>query len=263
MKIVTPSKSTNRYKDVIETRLPSTLICFSHLRWNFVYQRPQHLLSRFATRFNVYFVEEPIWDADTTQGHLTLSLQEENLWVVTPHLQAGIGEDEANRLQKKMLDKLIKSCKSNELLFWYYTPMALSFSAHIKPGLTVYDCMDELAAFKNAPVKLKQLEQKLIDKADVVFTGGHSLYNAKKHKHSNIFPFPSSIEKKHFEQARTNKQQPTDQAKIKGVKLGFYGVIDERFDIELLRGMAEAKPKWQFIILGPVVKIKSQTHYLV
>jgi UDP-galactopyranose mutase len=270
MNLVTAqTKTISGLNDEIDTRLPSTLICFSHLRWDFVYQRPQHLLSRFATRFNVFFVEEPYWDATTSEGNLALTLQEDSLWVVTPHLPAGINEEEANRLQRKMLDKLIKTCKNNDLLFWYYTPMALSFSGHLTPGLVVYDCMDELAAFKNAPQKLKELEQKLIDKADIVFTGGHSLYKAKKHKHHNIFPFPSSIEKKHFEQARYNKQQPADQENIKGPRLGFYGVIDERFDVELLRGMAQARPHWNFIMLGPVVKINpnslpqlSNIHYL-
>jgi UDP-galactopyranose mutase len=198
--ITAQTKQINGF-DEVETRLPSTLICFSHLRWNFVYQRPQHLLSRFASRFNVYFIEEPMWDAQG-EPNLSFSLQEDSLWVVTPHLPAGTNEDEANSLQKKMLDKFLRNCKSNDLLFWYYTPMALSFSGHYKPGLVVYDCMDELSNFKNAPAKLRELEETLLDKADIVFTGGHSLYKAKKHLHSNIFPFPSSIDKTHFEQAR-------------------------------------------------------------
>jgi UDP-galactopyranose mutase len=269
MNIITaPTKKMNGFNEEGETRLPSTLICFSHLRWNFVYQRPQHLLSRFATRFNVFFVEEPYYDA-LGDANLTLSLQEDNIWVVTPHLPAGIDEDETNRLQKKMLDKFLKNCKANDLLFWYYTPMALSFSDHHNPGLVVYDCMDELSAFKNAPQKLKELEQRLLDKADLVFTGGHSLYKAKKHRHTNIFPFPSSIDKKHFEQARNITCQPADQQNIPGPRLGFYGVIDERFDIELLKGMAEARPDWSFVILGPVVKISPNSlprlaniHYL-
>lgn len=252
----------------IATKFPSTLVCFSHLRWNFVYQRPQHLISRFATRFNVFFVEEPIFDTDK-EANLTLTLQEENLWVVTPHLPGGTSADDTNRLLKNMLDKFLKNKEADDLLFWYYTPMMLSFSGHYNAGLTVYDCMDELSAFKNAPVELKKYEQDLINKADVVFTGGHSLYKAKKDCHSNIFPFPSSIDKKHFEQARTITQQPCDQANIPGPRFGFYGVIDERFDIELIRNVAAARPDWHFVLLGPVVKIDPATlpqaeniHYL-
>ena len=260
--------NTNTVTNKIGTKYPSTLVCFSHLRWNFVYQRPQHLISRFATRFNVFFIEEPFFDTEN-ETNLTLTLQDENVWVVTPHLPHGTSPEEADRLLKNMLDKFLKNKESDDLLFWYYTPMMLSFSGHYNAGLTVYDCMDELSAFKNAPPRLKRLEQDLLNKADVVFTGGHSLYKAKKNLHANIFPFPSSIDKKHFEQARTITQQPVDQANIPGPRFGFYGVIDERFDIDLIRDVAEARPEWNFVLIGPVVKIDPATlpqnkniHYL-
>ncbi|WP_229209757.1 glycosyltransferase [Dyadobacter koreensis] len=158
---------------------------------------------------------------------------------------------------------------TQDFTFWYYTPMALEFSFKFIPGLTVYDCMDELSAFKFAPEELKDLEKRLFNKADIVFTGGQSLYEAKKHQHYNIHPFQSSIDKTHFEKARNNKSEPDDQSGIKGVKLGFYGVIDERFDIDLIRGIADAHPDWQIILIGPIVKIDPATlpkneniHYL-
>lgn len=147
--------------------------------------------------------------------------------------------------------------------------MALSFTEQLNPALIVYDCMDELSLFKNAPAELKDLEKKLMAKSDVVFTGGHSLYEAKKHQHANIYPFPSSIDKSHFVKARTNKTQPADQAQVSGIKLGFYGVIDERFDIALIKAIADARPNWNFMLIGPVLKInrdnlpKNQNiHYL-
>lgn len=237
---------------------PSTLICFSHLRWDFVYQRPQHLLSRFATMYTVYFVEEPYHDA---QGEPTLSFtpKADNLWIVRPHLPAWVSNEETERLQKNLLDKFLKSKNLDDLIFWYYTPMALTFSGHIKPALTIYDCMDELSHFKNAPARLTNLENELFKKADIVFTGGQCLYDYKKDKHNNIHAFPSSIDKKHFEQARNVKEQPIDQYNIKGPKLGFYGVIDERFDIELIKEMARLRPEWNFVLLGPVVKINPDT----
>lgn len=233
---------------------PTNLICFSHLRWDFVYQRPQHLLSRFATIFNVYFVEEPFFDApgDPT---ISFNLRSENLWVVTPHLPHGTSGEEAVKLQKMLLDRMLEKTNLQNFLFWYYTPMALSFSGHLHPGFMVYDCMDELANFKFAPPELKQLERTLLAKSDIVFTGGQSLYEAKKDQHQNIFAFPSSIDKKHFEQARTVTVEPADQQHIPHPRLGFYGVIDERFDIALIAEMAEKKPEWHFVLLGPVVKI--------
>lgn len=251
-------KTTNVLHNDSESKLPSTLICFSHLRWNFVYQRPQHLLTRYATLFNVYFVEEPMYDAPG-EPYLNFTLQEESLWVITPHLKWGFSKDENDKVQKQLLDKMLKGRDVSEMIFWYYTPMALSFSRHYTAGLTIYDCMDELSNFKNAPAELKELENLLLEKADIVFTGGHSLYQAKKHSHKNIFPFPSSIDKKHFEQARTNKSQPADQENIPSPRLGFYGVIDERFDIDLIKGIAELRPDWHLVLLGPVVKIDPAT----
>jgi UDP-galactopyranose mutase len=147
--------------------------------------------------------------------------------------------------------------------------MALPFTEDLSPLMVVYDCMDELAAFKFAPVALKEKEQQLLDKADVVFTGGYSIYEAKKEKHDNIYPFPSSIDKDHFGSARTITEDPADQAHIPHPRFGFYGVIDERFDIDMIAEAAAAKPDWHFVLIGPVVKIDQNTlprfsniHYL-
>jgi UDP-galactopyranose mutase len=138
---------------------------------------------------------------------------------------------------------------------WYYTPMALLISDHLQPEVTIYDCMDELSAFKFAPQALKQLELKLLEKADVVFTGGQTLYEAKKNQHHNIYPFPSSIDFNHFFQARTLRNEPYDQQNIPHPRFGFYGVIDERMDLQLLKDVATARRDWHFILIGPVVKI--------
>lgn len=249
--------------------LPANLICFSHLRWDFVYQRPQHLLSRFAKTTAVTVLEEPHYDAAEGEAFLT-KRNEGGVTIAVPHIPAGTTPQRAEILQRQLLDGLVKTLDLDDTAFWYYTPMALAFSAHLQPGLTVYDCMDELAAFKFAPPRLVQLENELFNRADVVFTGGRSLYRAKKDKHPNVHAFPSSIERAHFGQARTITEQPADQAALPaGPKLGFYGVIDERFDLDLIRDAAAARPHWQFVLIGPVVKIDPATlpqaaniHYL-
>jgi len=140
-------------------------------------------------------------------------------------------------------------------LAWYYTPMALPFSSHLQPRLVVYDCMDELSAFKNAPQELIKLERELFNKADVIFTGGHSLYMHKKAHHHNIHPFPSSIDHEHFAMSRAVMDEPEDQSHIPYPRFGFYGVIDERLNLELVREVAERMPEWNFILLGPFAKI--------
>src|SRR2546423_10074980 len=166
------------------------IVCFSHLRWNFVYQRPQHLLSRFAKNSRVFFIEEPVWDV----GKETISIKKvsENIWVVVPHL---FSNENSYTFKKEVVDYLIQEMHIVDYIFWYYSPMALPFSSHANPALIVYDCMDELSSFKNAPATLKENENKLIQKADVMFMGGYSLYNAKQHLHYNAHPFPSSIDK--------------------------------------------------------------------
>ncbi|MCF0040676.1 glycosyltransferase [Dyadobacter fanqingshengii] len=248
--------------------LPKNLLCFSHLRWDFVYQRPQHLLTRFSDIAAVYFLEEPIF-GKTDVPYLTFSQRLPDLWVCVPHLADGLTKSEVNAQLRELIRVFFVNKKLDEFIFWYYTPMALEFSSHLSPGLTVYDCMDELSAFKFAPEKLKSLEKNLLTKADIVFTGGHSLFESKKNLHPNIHPFPSSIDKKHFGQARKQNSEPADQAVIKGPKIGFYGVIDERFDIELIREIAVKRPDWNIVLIGPIVKIDPKTlpqgsniHYL-
>jgi UDP-galactopyranose mutase len=140
-------------------------------------------------------------------------------------------------------------------IFWYYNPAALSFTHHLQPSVVVYDCMDELSAFQGASLNLWELEQQLLKRADVVFTGGQSLYEAKRHLHDSIHAFPSSIEAAHFNQSRTLTEDPSAQREIPYPRSGFYGVIDERMDLELLDGIAQAKPDWHLVIIGSVVKI--------
>ena len=181
----------------------------------------------------------------------------DNIWIVTPHLLERYTADEIVFQQKVLLISLYNEYKIKNYIHWFYTPMALTISNHLQPEMVVYDCMDELSNFKFAPVELKQKEKELFRIADLVFTGGHNLYEAKKKDHHNIYPFPSSIDKDHFQQARTLSKEPEDQANLSHPIFGFYGVIDERFDIELLREVATRKPEWNFVIIGPVIKIDS------
>jgi UDP-galactopyranose mutase len=244
------------------------LICLSHLRWDFVYQRPQHLLSRCARARRVFFFEEPVYG----QGPLRLdvSQREENLYVVVPHLPEGLlSEVAVEAIQQALVERLISEQSITEYVLWYYTPMALGWTSHLKPAAVVYDCMDELSAFKFAPRALREREAELLGRADVVFTGGQSLYEAKKDKHPNIHAFPSSIDRAHFAQARELTAEPADQAGIPHPRMGFFGVLDERFDAALLEGVADARPDWHFVIIGPVVKIseddlpkRANIHYL-
>lgn len=255
---------------IIDPKLSTSpdLICLSHLRWDFVWQRPQHLLSRCARDRRVFFVEEPIFGDFVP--HLKISARDCGVSVVVPHLPQGLDEIELAAVQQALLiDELFMEHAITDYILWYYTPMALSFTRYLEPLIRVYDCMDELSAFKNAPPGLKRLEAELFETADLVFTGGHSLYEAKRHLHSHIHPFPSSIESAHFRQARYSTNEPSDQKHIPHPRLGFFGVIDERMDLALLAGIADARPDWHLVLIGPVVKIdpadlpkRPNIHYL-
>ncbi len=231
------------------------LVCYSHLRWNFVFQRPQHLMTRFTRHLRVFFVEEPYWDAAPDGAWLEVQTPRPNLWVVVPHLPDNLDRDEQERTIGGLLTSFYAENRIERFIGWYYTPMALGFSSHLEPLVTVYDCMDELSAFRGAPPLLLDRETELFGKADLVFTGGQSLYEAKRERHASVYAFPSSIEGAHFAQARQAQPDPDDQAAIPHPRMGFYGVLDERFDIELLRGLAAARPDWHLVMIGPVVKI--------
>lgn len=257
----------NKLYTTTSNSVTKDLVCFSHLRWNFVYQRPQHLLSRFAKHFRVFFIEEAIFH--DSANNLQVSLSEENVWIIVPHLNHNLSEEEKINTQKDLLSKLFRNLEIENYLFWYYTPMALTISDHFEPLLIVYDCMDELSAFKFAPPELKSREVEMFQKADLIFTGGYSLYEVKKPLHNNIYAFPSSIEKEHFSLARHISSDPSDQQHIPHPRIGFFGVIDERMNIELIEKIAEKKPEWHFVMIGPIVKIDSSTlprphniHYL-
>jgi UDP-galactopyranose mutase len=249
---------------------PATLLCFSHLRWNFVFQRPQHLMNRFAREMNVIYWEEPvdIGPKDTAFLQVREAQDASNVRVVVPHLPEGMPDDAREAALKRLLDAHIASIRG-PLIAWYYTPMMLPFSRHLDVDATVFDAMDELSKFKFAPVKLLELEQELIDRADVVFTGGSSLYEAKKDRHDNVHCFPSSVDRAHFCKARARMFDPADQEDLPRPRLGFYGVIDERFDTDLLDKVAAMRPDWSFVMVGPVVKIapedlpkRHNIHYL-
>jgi UDP-galactopyranose mutase len=258
------SNNTNTFTPPGET----DLVCFSHLRWDFVYQRPQHLLSRCARQRRVFFVEEPIFG--NCSMRLDVREADPGVHVVVPHLPEGLRSEVAiNAVMKEMTRQLFIDHDINKYVFWYYTPMALSFTDHFNPLASVYDCMDELSAFKGAHSDLPALEKQLFRQVDLVFTGGQSLYEVKRGQHPAVYAFPSSIDASHFGKARTAVNEPEDQAHIPHPRLGFFGVIDERFDVQLLDEVAGKRPDWNFVIIGPIVKIHPDTlpkhaniHYL-
>ena len=244
-----------------------TIIVFCHLRWDFVYQRPQQLISRLAQHYRILFIEEPVYDAG--DSFMERSSPAPNVTVCRPHTPShaiGFHDDQIPLLQP-LLATLV--APGEQPVVWFYTPMALPLLQALNASLVVYDCMDELAAFKNSPKQLLQRESALLNLADLVFAGGPSLYEAKRERHGNVHCFPSSVDVRHFERALERASSHPEQHLLARPRLGFYGVIDERFDSLLIAEMADAHPEWQIVLVGPVLKIdpaslpqRANIHYL-
>ena len=246
--------------------MKADLICFSHLRWNFVFQRPNHLMSQCAQERRVFFMEEP---REGDAASVAVREEAPNLFVVTPWVPRGSDAATARNAERAALAELRASARIEHAIAWFYTPMALEFARDFPHELVVYDCMDELSAFHGAPRQLPDLERELFSRADVVFTGGSSLFDVKSRQHPNVHLFPSSVDAQHFRTAREPQSDPPDQKRIPRRRLGFFGVIDERMDLDLLATLADARPQFQIVMLGPVLKIaeaslprRPNIHYL-
>jgi len=220
-----------------------------------VYQRPQHLMSRAALHANVFYIEEPLFE-DIAEPVLRVEPTPCGVTVITPLLP--FATTNAFASQRELLKQWLDRRRLTNLAAWYYTPMALLFSDHLETEVTIYDCMDQLSAFQGAPPELIEQERRLFRAADVVFTGGRSLFEEKRSEHANVHLFPSSVDRAHFATGREAQFDPTDQAAIAHPRIGFFGVLDERLDRELLREAAAREPGWQFVMIGPVVKIREE-----
>ncbi|GFO68178.1 glycosyl transferase [Geomonas limicola] len=237
-----------------------SIVVFSHLRWDFVYQRPQHLLARMAKCRPIIFIEEPI-HRETSHAEFELSRPEPGVLVckpVTPSSQAGFHDDQIPWIAQ-LLQELLANEGISRYLAWFYTPMALPLLRHLKPQLVVYDCMDELSGFLKAPRQITQREAALLKTAHLVFTGGRSLYEAKKGLHPAVHCFPSSVDAAHFARALDPSLDHPLQRPLPRPRLGFYGVLDERLDLALVHALATTHPAWQIVLVGPVVKIAPET----
>jgi protoporphyrinogen oxidase/glycosyltransferase involved in cell wall biosynthesis len=232
-----------------------SIIVFSHLRWNFVFQRPQHLLSRLARRYRIHFFEEPV--PGETRQWLEIDAPAPNVRVYRPHstiASPGFHDAQIPTLRQMVLD-VVREERIDNYAVWFYSPMALPLMQELTPLAVVYDCMDELAAFHNAPRQLLQREGALLKRADLVFTGGPSLYRAKRDRHHNVHCFSSSVDAEHFCRAQQPGEDHPLQQALPKPRLGYFGVIDERLDLELLAKLADATAHWQICMVGPVVKI--------
>jgi glycosyltransferase involved in cell wall biosynthesis len=239
------------------------IVAFSHLRWNFVWQRPQQFLSRFAEEHKVLFIEEPDFCLADGEAPITDLLEvAPNITTATIRFpassrgEAGIGDQMVSFARQAI--KSVNSGGEFDLpLLWYYSPMEAKWSLGEFPArAVVYDCMDELSLFAGAPQELVDEERKLMAAADVVFTGGYELWLSKSRQHTNVHFFGCGVEYDHFAKAQAEETEiPADLSSLPRPIIGWFGVIDERVDYDLLRAVAAMRPDWSFALVGPVVKV--------
>lgn len=255
-------KKTITKTDLLDSCAPQyyDMIVFCHLRWQFVYQRPQHIISRLASNMKVLFIEEPVHHHhdDNLSGNLMVIT--EKLHVLQPYVKDI--ESIIAILPHYIKNKTIP-------IGWFYSASFSPLLEQINFETVIYDCMDELSLFKGASVHLINQEKYLMAHADIVFTGGKSLYESKKQLHSNVYCFPSSVDEAHFAQALNGISPAADIASLPKPIVGYYGVIDERIDLDLLHKCAKKLPDVSFVMIGPLAKIEdadlpkeNNIHYL-
>jgi len=223
------------------------MIVFCHLRWQFVYQRPQHIISRMSAHQKILLVEEPIHFEQHERGTATIDVINEQLHILQPKVESI--EAIAEVLNKYVLNK-------NVPVGWFYSASFSPLLGALQFETVVYDCMDELSLFKGAPQQLIDQEKYLLANADIVFTGGKSLYESKNKMHSNVYCFPSSVDEAHFSKALNGIAVPEDIANLAAPIVGYFGVIDERVDLALINDTAIKMPEVSFVMIGPIAKIQ-------
>ena len=249
------------------------IVVHSHLHWDWVWQRPQQFLTRLSARHPVLFIEEPWWDKGDIEPYC---FQYEapsfpNVQVVQFHLPE-VWRDDTSEAGRARID-----CTQRELLSrhwengagkyyqhavqWFYDPMAFGiFDDLLEPSAVVYDCMDELAQFKAPPPQLIERERALLKRANLVFAGGRKMWESKSRFNSNCHFYGCGVDVEHFAQARDSQTVvPDDLDQSRQHILGYFGVVDERMDYELVAALADADPNWTVAIIGPDCKVDPAT----
>lgn len=221
------------------------LLVFSHLRWDFVFERSQHLHSRFAKYRRVFFVEEPVLGSvEIPRFHLRET--PEGVQIAVPHLPKSLKSEDIEPVLRDLVDELIFEEDLSRFVLWYDSPRALPFTRHLEAQHVIFDLQGKVDS------SAETLE--LLRKADLALTGSSVQYEALKSTFPNLEFVPSSVDHDHFSQGRQSLVEPTDQVNLSHPRIGFYGVIDDRLNFELIEELAIKRPDWQFVLVGPVME---------
>lgn len=260
--------TATRTDDLRESDEAYPIVVHSHLHWDWVWQRPQQFLSRISHRHSVLFVQEPIAVEGLAAPRARIREAEglPNLTVLAlefprPLIAAREACDDAQyRLVREALTGSLGR-KFARPVQWFYDPMAVvPFAGKMEERAVVYDCMDQLSQFRGAPPELIRRERELLNLADVVFAGGPKIHKAKRLVNTNCHCYGCGVDVKHFGRAAAASTSiPDDLSALPGPRLGYFGVVDERMDYELVAALADAHPEWSVVIIGPWTKVDPGT----
>ncbi|MBD3581275.1 glycosyltransferase [Flavobacterium selenitireducens] len=233
-------------KEEVEQQQYYDMVVFCHLRWQFVYQRPQHIISRFSKSMKILMVEEPVGFNNEDEATAIFTEVNPNLHILQPKVR-----------DIEAIAEVLKDYVKNGSIpvGWFYSAAFSPLLSALKFDTVVYDCMDELALFKDAPQLIIDQEKYLLSNADIVFTGGKSLFESKREMHDNVYCFPSSVDEAHFATALNGIEIPADISNLPKPVVGYFGVIDERIDLEMIAETARKMPEVSFVMIGPLAKI--------
>lgn len=258
-----PHIRNRAWKPAAGHRAGFPLIVHCHLRWDFVWQRPQQIFSRLAESHRVLFVEDPL----IAEGDARLEISEPHPDVVrlVPVLPPSYAHDvdaqcEATLplLQQALREHPLLAGRFDDPVQWFYSPMtAPAFLGRFGGRGVVYDCMDELANFRFAPPDIAERERFVMSRADVVFTGGYQLFESKSRHHRNVHFYGCGVDVEHYGKARLDETPlPASVASLPRPVFGYFGVIDERLDYALLQALAERFPEASIVMAGPFAKVE-------
>jgi glycosyltransferase involved in cell wall biosynthesis len=237
----------------VSPRARPILICLSYLRWDFTWQRPHQLMSRAAALCDVVFVEEPMISDDVAVPRFTVRDTASGVRVACLHAPSTLPSNEVARVMRENMAQF--ATPGRPLLLWFWSPIGLPFVSNLYSDFAVYDCMDDLESFRGAPPELAALEDALLQRVQLVIAAGRTLFRSRLGCHPNMHLFPSSIDTAHFAPARQPGPVAPAVASLPCPRIGFFGVIDERMDVDLVAAIAARRPDWHLVMIGPTAKI--------
>ncbi len=252
--------------------MSAPIVFCSHLRYRDVQQRPQRIAQLLAQKRPVIYVEEPWWPRGDERRfekppHLAVAYADHlgssgDLTVVTPvvpyqEVELPYVTPENEVLARRMVAEYLSRVGIDRAILWIYSPMMDGYYGRMVEELVVvHDKMDELTGFKGTPPILIERERNLIDRADVMFAGGRTMFESARARHANCHRFDSGVDFELFLTATLPETQVADDLRtLPHPIFGYIGVIDERVDFEALIALADAYPHGSVFMGGPVRKI--------